>query len=231
MASVLTQLTASFALLVCLAVSTWACCTPDQWEGYQPAVGGYSKEGYKVHKSQGSFDGFSHVVYDYTNKRKAVFMTVISGEYQNNFHIIQRCGDKGEEGCRTYVLDLKKQTCFTKKSCCEFRKACIPKDAKVLGKGFLGLQGVFPITGYQVKKESMTVDVTVTNLDADVCIPVAEVVLGERKNVHFMQTLSFIDITPGIKNSTVFEIPKECKEDPNVSLDMEFEREHYVMAV
>jgi len=226
-------LTTTFALLLSLAASTWACCTPDQWEGYQPGVGGYSKDSDQalVYKKQGSMGEFSHVIYDYTNKRKAVFMTFVSGEYQNNFQVIQRCGDQGEDGCRTYVVDLKKQTCVTKKSCCEFRKSCIPKDAKVLGKGYLGLEGVFPITGYQVKKGSMTVDVTVTNLDADVCIPVAEILFGERKNVHFMQTLGFINITPGIKNSTVFEIPKQCKEDPNVSLDLEFEREHFVMAV
>ena len=64
------------------------------------------------------------------------------------------------------------------------------EDAKVLGKGYLGLEGVFPITGYQVKKGSMTVDVTVTNLDADVCIPVAEILFGERKNGGYFSLLS-----------------------------------------
>jgi hypothetical protein len=47
-----------------------------------------------------------------------------------------------------------------------------------------------------------------------------------------MAVMGFSDITPGIKNATVFEVPKICdEEESDVSMTMEIERDHFILAV
>jgi len=219
----------TLSLVLCLAVAIQACCTPSQWEGYQPSMAGYAGR----HK-RGGIKEFASVHYDADNNRKAIFMTLVNGDKESKFHVVQRYGDDDEEGGKIYVVDLVRDKCWIKKTEKPFRMACIPKGSKVAGSGSLGLEtgaGGLKITGYEVKKGDVEALVTVYKINEDVCVPIAETVSGMIKRIGFMKTASFIDITPGIKNATVFDIPKQCEEKLDMSIEAAFERDHFVMAV
>jgi len=205
------------------------CCTPPQWEGYQGATAGWSGR----HK-RGGVKEFASVHYDATNKQKAVFMTLMERGFEKKVQVISKC-EEGENGCRVYVVDLKKDKCWTKKKECGFREACIPDDAKAVGEFSLGLKGGFNVKGFEVRKRGhfggVEAEVTVADIGNSTCVPVGETVTGMVKRVGFMQTVGFIDITPGIKNATVFDVPAACKEDTDPGLEAEFDREHFVLAV
>jgi len=220
----------TLSLVLCFAVCVWAgCCTPDQWEGYQPSSAGYS-----ARHRKGQMKEFAKVSYDFTNKRKALFMTLIDRDKEKKFQIVTRYGDDmNEEEGTIYVVDLKENKCWTKKTEREFRKACIPDKSKVAGHGYLGLEGKgLKITAYEIATREVDAMVTVNNLDENTCVPVGEVVSGEmrRKRVSFMRNVAFIDITPGIKNETIFDIPKQCEENLDTTLEAELERD-FIMAV
>jgi len=217
----------SLSLVLCFAAACQACCTPTQWEGYQPSQAGYSGR----HK-RGGMKEFASVHYDAVKSRKAIFMTLVTGDKESKFHIIQRYGDDDEEGGKVYIVDLVRDKCWTKRTRKPFRSACIPKGAKAVGSGSLGLAsgpGGLKITGYEVEKGTVEALVTVYKIDEETCVPIAETVSGMIKRVGFMSTASFIDITPGIKNETVFDIPKQCEEKLDMSIEAAFERDHFVM--
>jgi len=130
-----------------------------------------------------------------------------------------------------YVVDLNEDKCWTKKTRREFRKACIPDGAKVNGAGYLGLEGKgLKITGYEVTTPRVDAMVTVMNIDKDTCVPTGEVVSGSMRRASFMKSAAFIDVTAGIKNATVFDIPKACEENLDTSTQAELERE-FIMAI
>lgn len=215
------------SLALCFIAACHACCTPSQWEGYQPSASGYSGR-----RKRGGIKEFASIHYDADNSRKAIFMTLVTGDKESKFHIIQRYGDENEQGGKIYVLDLVRDKCWVKKTEKPFRTACIPKGSKVAGSGKLGLAsgpGGLQITGYEVQKGTVEALVTVYKINDDVCVPIAETVSGMVKRVGFMSAASFIDITPGIKNATVFDIPKQCEEKLDMSIEAAFERDHFVM--
>lgn len=206
-----------------------SCCTPDQWEGFEGGQSGYSARWRKGGGGEVSF-----VSYDYTNKRSSVYMTSYMKHKEYKFHIISLHGD-GENSGKKYVIDLKTNKCYTKSACCGMRKACIPKQAKG-GKGAsLGLKdGGLPVKFYQFHKDEVFAGLTVAPIgnSTDLCVPIGETLQGRYKRVDFMAVMGFSDITPGIKNATVFEVPKICdEEESDVSMTMEIERDHFILAV
>jgi len=218
----------TLALVLCCAAYTWACCTPDQWEGGEGSVGGYAKMFKK-----GAIRENSYISYDATNKRSSVFLNYVNGDYENKFHIVTRFEEDDDCKCgRMYILDEKKKEC-TVKRLEKFRKACIPEDAKSFGEYYMGLKGGFKVQGFTMHKGPIFASVTVANLDDKTCVPVGEVLAGSLRRVSFMQTIGFVDITPGIKNETVFAIPEECKDvkETDELLEASLERDHFVLAI
>jgi len=113
------------------------------------------------------------------------------------------------------------------------REACIPKDAKDLGEYYLGLEGGFKVHSYLVHKGPIFASVTVSDIDAKkgLCAPVGEILSGKMRGVGFLQNVGFVNITPGIKNETVFDVPKECNEEVDFSLAAELERDHFILGI
>jgi len=210
-------------------VAASGCCTPDQWEGYQPAYGGYSGH----HHMRGEVKEFSAVSYDYTNKRKAVFMTFLNGDKQNKYQVITRCDDDNDDGCKVYVIDLQKNECRIKEVP-GFEKSCIPADGKYNGNGAIGFgKNSMKIVSYVISRREVTTFVSVGNIGKDLCVPVSETIAGEMKGVGFMQYVGFIDISAGIKNATVFDVPDICDNMAGfeISLEAAFERSYFILAV
>lgn len=211
-------------LLLCSVVAlSIACCTPDRWEGDEVTLGGYAGR-----RRTGLVKEFIRVAYDGVNKRTAAFLDYRRGEHSNKYRIVTRYeNDKG----RLYVVDLKDRKCWTKTLERPFRKACIPAEAKPVDSYYLGLKDGFKVTGYDFRGKSINAYVSVQTLENNQCIPVTEAVFGRLKRVDFIQNVAFVNIESGIRNETVFEIPKECEKREEFTLSEELTREHFIMAI
>jgi hypothetical protein len=212
-------------LLFCSVVALGlSCCTPDQWEAQEGVIGGFAGR-----KRHGLVQEYIEVAYDATNQRTAAFVDVHSGEYCNKYKVVTRYDSDGKG--KLYVYDLKKDKCWTKTLDRPFRKACIPSEAKSFGSYFLGLSGGFNVTGYQVGGERIQAFVSVQEIGNDQCIPVSEAVFGKVRNVDFLQNVGFINVSPGIRNETIFHIPRKCERMEDTSMAEEFTRDHYILAI
>uniref|UniRef100_A0A0B7B9J2 Mammalian ependymin-related protein 1 n=1 Tax=Arion vulgaris TaxID=1028688 RepID=A0A0B7B9J2_9EUPU len=216
----------SIVLLICSMVAlSSACCTPDQWEGVESSLGGYARIFH-----HGLIQEYIDVAYDAVNNRTAAVLDYRNGKFSNKYRIVTRYDNDASTG-KLYVLDIKKEKCWTKTLNRPFRKACIPAEAKALGTYSVGLVGGLNATAYEVRYKQIVAYVSVQDLGNDVCVPVGEAIYGKLKKVDFIQNVGFINITPGIRNETVFDVPKQCQEDDDYNLAEEFSREHYIMAV
>ncbi|GFO11597.1 mammalian ependymin-related protein 1-like [Plakobranchus ocellatus] len=212
-------------ILSSLAAFSWACCTPDQWEGVQTTFAGYS--GY-FHS--GLIKEYNYVAYDFENKRSAMYMRYVNKDIEAKLKYLVVFDD--DEGGMLYIDNLGKGTCFMKKLEGEFRKSCIPKEAKSYGPYYLGLKGGYKVESYNLKGKHMDVIVTVQPIEEDVCAPISELATGLVGHYKILRTVGFVDITPGIKNETVFDVPKDCNEDwSSFDLPLELSREDYFLAV
>ncbi|CAL1530440.1 unnamed protein product [Lymnaea stagnalis] len=214
----------SAVLVLCSFVAlSSAVCTPDQWEGTEASIGGWA-----THKRNGLLKEYVRVAYDFTNKRSAAFLEYRNGEYSNKFRIVIKY--EGEVG-NLYVVDLKKDKCWTKKLDRPFRQACIPEKAKAVGDYYMGLKGGFKVSGFALEGERVSAFVSVQLIDNNQFVPVGEAVYGKLRKVDFVQNVGFIDITPGIQNATVFDVPKECEKKDDFTLAEELTRDHYILAI
>lgn len=214
----------SVALLLCSVVAlSSACCTPDQWEGQESSIGGYAKFIY-----HGLITEFLEVSYDAINNRTAALLRYSSGKYFKHFKIVTRYDDG--EG-KLYVVDLKKLKCWTRTLKRPFRKACIPSHARSVGNYSLGLKDGFNVTGYEIGGKYVSAFISVEETSDGQCVPVSEAVFGRVKKVDFIQTIGFINIEQGIKNETVFDVPKECKKEEDYDMAEYLIRDSFIMAI
>lgn len=201
----------SLALAAIIAISCGELCTPDQWEAIEASFGGY-----EYHRRAGTIKEHNKIAYDATNQRKASFITYINNDYENKFQMVVRY-DKGDNGGKAYLVDLKKGTCWTKSLDKPFRKACIPDDNKKVHDYSLGLKGAggLKVTGYLVKmKEGGGVYLAVTTNADKTIIPVLENIQGSYgPTLQFVQAMQYGDVTAGISNATIFDIPEQCKDE------------------
>ncbi|RUS85477.1 hypothetical protein EGW08_006753 [Elysia chlorotica] len=215
----------SVAVILCsLASLGWMCCTPDQWEGTQSEFAGYA--GYVRH---GLITEYNHVAYDFTAKRSAVYLRYVNGDIEAKIKVVVLSEDKG---LMVYVDDYEKGSCWKKKLEGEFRKACIPDDAKSYGEYYLGLDGGYKVSSYKIRGKRMNTILTVQPVSEGVCAPIGEISMGRVGHYDILKNVGFVDITPGIKNETVFDVPRDCTEDwSDFDLPIEIDRQDYVLGV
>ncbi|RUS87258.1 hypothetical protein EGW08_005010 [Elysia chlorotica] len=217
----------SVALVLCsLAALGWTCCTPEQWEGEQTLFSGYT--GFF---QRGLIKEFNDVAYDYSNKRSAVFLRYINGDIEAKIKIVVRYDDNDDAGM-LYVDNYNRGKCWKKRLDREFRKCCIPKDAKRLGEYSMGLKGKYNATSYEIKGKRMNFILTVQTLGEGVCAPIGQLAAGRVGHFDVVRNVGFINITPGIKNETVFDVPWDCKDDwSDFDLPIEIDRQDYILGV
>lgn len=218
--------TGSFVLLFCsvFALSS-ACCTPDKWEGGEGVFGAYAEQ-----KKHGLIKEHIRVAYDGVNNRTAAFVELRGGEHSTKLRVIVRYDNDDGEG-KLYVVDLKRDKCWVKSLKHSFRRACIPDDAKSVGDFYVGLYGGFKATAYEVRARDLEATVSVEKLDNNQCLPIGESLHGRRNKVDFVQHVGFFDITLGIKNETVFDVPRQCQQKDDFSFAQELTRDHFIMAI
>ncbi|KAK3738470.1 hypothetical protein RRG08_034760 [Elysia crispata] len=212
-------------ILYTLVTLGLACCTPDQWEGTQPEFAGYA--GYIHH---GLITEYNDVAYDFKGKRSAIFLRYVNGDIEAKIKIVVRYEDN--EGGMLYVDNYAKGSCWKKRLEREFRKACIPKDAKSYGEYYLGIDGGYKVASYKIRGERMNSILTVQSVEDNVCAPIGEISMGRAGHYDILRNVGFVNITPGIKNETVFDVPKDCTEDwSDFDLPIEIDRQDYIFAV
>ncbi|GFR61527.1 mammalian ependymin-related protein 1-like [Elysia marginata] len=217
-----TQVTLVFCSVAALA---WTCCTPDQWEGTQGVIAGYA--GYFKH---GLIKEYNDVAYDFENKRSAVFLRYVNGDIEAKIKIVIRYD--GNEGGILYVDNYNRGKCWKKMLEGEFRRCCIPKDVKPYGEFSIGLKGDYKVTGYNIKGKRFDLDVTAQMLGKDQCAPVGEIAVGRIVHYDVVRNVGLYDITPGIKNASVFDVPKDCVDDwKDFDLPIDIDRQDYILGI
>ncbi|KAK3738467.1 hypothetical protein RRG08_034757 [Elysia crispata] len=217
----------SVALIFCsVAALGWTCCTPDQWEGIGSQFSSYA--GFFHH---GLIKEFSNVAYDFTNNRSAVFLRYYSGDIEAKIKIVVRF-DGEDEGGFLYVDHYDRHMCWKKKLEGKFRKCCIPKHAKRLGDFSLGLKGDYNVTSYDIKGKRLNIALTVQELGENVCAPVAQFAIGRVGYYDVLRNVGFVNITPGIKDETVFDVPPDCEDDwSGFDLPIDIDRQDYILGI
>ncbi|CAG5127806.1 unnamed protein product [Candidula unifasciata] len=217
------------AIVVVLLVSSLmglcsACCTPAQWEGQLSAIAG---------RAEGARHEvileFGEVSYDATNNRSVIVLSFKGGKIDDTMKILTRY-DNSSSG-KQYVLDFKTGKCNILELRTPFRRLCIPAEAKRIGNFTLGLSPALKGTAFAAGGKDVNVFVTVQELDNDTCVPVSESLYGRFGKADVVETIAFINITPGIKNETVFDVPAQCKKADESTFPYLRSRDHYIMAI
>jgi hypothetical protein len=181
------------------------CCTPEQWEGM----------------SNNFFPGVYYTVgktaYDYKNKqfyyhgivkhmmgRSRYNVTILALHSNSSLYFVS--DRSGEEKCRRF--DLKD----------DMKEACIPQNATYLDAITLG--GALDCDVWRFGCDKDVAD-TITSFDgmkasvfsvvaSDGCIPVKNAYHYMHFGLSVVDTQDFWNITPGIKDKTIFDVPESC---------------------
>ncbi|XP_071098340.1 ependymin-related protein 1-like [Haliotis cracherodii] len=187
------------ALFIALAVAD-QCCTPDQWEGIAGSIVGTVTNGKST-----SAQTTTSMSYDFTDMMlAATTTTMVDGMTLKNMTII----DYNKK--LMYNFNEMTGDCAVTPVDQPFKKACIPDDAKQLGNFYYGAgDNMLQATSYMIKQDPFTAFVSFT---ATGCIPIAEVVYGDMGQTAIMSDTGFVNITPGIKDPSVFDPPESCQQ-------------------
>ncbi|BFZ17871.1 hypothetical protein BsWGS_20910 [Bradybaena similaris] len=220
--------TALVVVLACAVVAlSSACCTPDQWEGVQTAFGGYAST---IRPSSGIISMDSAISYDAKNNRSASFITGSGRGEEFKLKLLTIYDNKSGAG-KLYVMDYIKDVCNTVILRTPFRRSCVPAEAKPVVNFSLGYAPAIKAVGYQIPGKEVQTFLSVQDLGNNQCVPVSEALYGTVRQVNIVETVAFINITSGIKNETVFDIPEKCQKMTDSNLAERLLHEYYIMAI
>ncbi|KAK6170741.1 hypothetical protein SNE40_019056 [Patella caerulea] len=171
------------------------CCVPNTWEGIQRQTAGSISNG----KPTISVTDIK-VHYDLTNFRAAFDENVTANGYTVQVKVIQMFKDGIE-----YIISGN--TCSKKMIPPTPQTRCVPDSAKLEGKHFIvsGKNNVsFNTYKYETNRISASISMT------EHCKPVSQVIYGASNGVQFLSSDVYYDITDGIVDPAVFNIPAIC---------------------
>lgn len=197
-------------VFVCAVVAlVSSCCTPDQWEGGEGAVIGYSGPHH-----QGLIREYIKVAYDYTNKQSAVELHYFNGKIKAEFKVLvkydKKCMTKDCKGGKMYILDMKDNKCWEKRLLKPFRKACLPEEAKYMSDYYVGVEGGLKASAYEYDGEFFLASISVSDVGKGLCVPIGETI-AKHSRYNTLSTVGFFNITTGIKDPKFFDVPEACK--------------------
>ncbi|KAI8485502.1 hypothetical protein Bbelb_366960 [Branchiostoma belcheri] len=174
------------------------CCTPDQWEGTIQGL-----QGFLVDDKLGTVDGTVQISYDFTNQKLA---------------LVENLNETGTGNIMVKVIqDYKKgkQYVIRGKSCMEsvlkgFVKQCIPDNATNIGSFSFGgmAPGGLECEAFMTTFAGMDNNYVISDVTREGCYPVTQVTVNLMREHSTMTTQIFTDITPGIKDPSVFTPPE-----------------------
>jgi len=188
---------AILAITLLSVVSTFAqtpsaCCSPDQWQAYD-----FDWD------PERDFRAGLNISYDATNQQIAVGLSEAHGpERSRTYDIISIWSTK-----KSYIYDYHKKECFTTEITEEFPKQCVPTNAKFLNSATIGITLNVNVFGFQQNDTYIFSTVT-----ADTCVPVTTTTIrsDNGRGEPDVSTQNIWDVTPGIANTSVFDIPSSC---------------------
>ncbi|XP_046566112.1 mammalian ependymin-related protein 1-like [Haliotis rubra] len=192
---------ALFALFVALTAAgpvADPCCTPDQWEGIAGSIVGSVTNGKST-----SAQSTTLMSYDFTDMMLASdTTTMVDGMTFKNKTII----DYNKK--LMYNFNEMSGVCDVMEFDQPFQKACVPDNAKELGNFYYGAgDNMLQATSYMIQQDPFTAYVSMTTTG---CIPITEIAYGDLGTTAVMTTTGFVNITPGIKDKSVFTPPSAC---------------------
>ncbi|XP_071110029.1 ependymin-related protein 1-like [Haliotis cracherodii] len=172
------------------------CCAPLQWEAF--------KDFTRV-DSSGGRRGLQSYSYDAANERYA-----LSGNYTDFVSSYKEIRDyrKGTG----YRINPEAKTCETFAVSGRFPANCIPGGAVAVGPLYYGFgTDSLNAIAYQfndTKGEFKNVMAVVSKRD---CVPIISATTILRPGNNYLETMGYNNITPGIRDITVFDPPSYCK--------------------
>ncbi|XP_064617927.1 ependymin-related protein 1-like [Liolophura sinensis] len=181
------------------------CCTPDQWEGYIGELTGVAP---RFRRARVFASGIE-ISYDYNNKKVA---ETVHFRFMNKSVSVGLIFDFGKQ--KMYRFLESRQKCKTRNLKATFRRFCIPGTAQKLGSFYFGAgRNKLQVTSYRMAIPKMRCEVF-ADVTSSGCIPVGETVIGAAGLFKkYMMEVGFANITPGIKDPSVFNPPDFCQSD------------------
>ncbi|KAL3876391.1 hypothetical protein ACJMK2_034241 [Sinanodonta woodiana] len=171
------------------------CCPPDQWEAGQDIMVGMVTAG-ATHLSK----GLNRVHIDATQKIIAAEESLVVDGAPVQLKVIQDFV-KG-------IQYLIQNSVCQKTTIGPWVSRCVPDNATLVHSVSIGSgKNTLAVKTYNVKQGDLDIYVTVT---ADGCIPVSQNQAGSSSGVNQMIVVGFYDVTQGIKDRSVFDVPAEC---------------------
>ncbi|ESO90793.1 hypothetical protein LOTGIDRAFT_233585 [Lottia gigantea] len=184
------------------------CCVPPQWEGLQGTIIGRVDGSGRQQVISENVETF----YDQTNNRMALNVaTDFTGKMQY-LRIIQLYSKKIQ-----YVIDLDTQTCKSNTLSGTFPPICLPKDAMPEGPYYFGI-GDTKLESISFRFNVSGANVTVSAL-REGCIPILENIVTSGQGIAQMQTTGFVNLSPGISQPSMFDVPDICNQAKDLGLE------------
>ncbi|XP_063447673.1 ependymin-related protein 1-like [Mytilus trossulus] len=176
------------------------CCTPDQWEGRV-----YVDDAqifYYIH-----LNGSAEVAYDFTNSRAFINATVVQRSLVLKPEIQQYSVLYIEDYKNNveYELDDGK-TCQKAWMDFDMTKQCVKGGAKLMQSGVVGKGTVIDTYNTTLGDQYKNIRATI---ERGSCLPVHLVYISS--DYGSVTGYDVYDITPGIKDTKIFDIPPQCK--------------------
>ncbi|XP_060582249.1 uncharacterized protein LOC132738677 isoform X2 [Ruditapes philippinarum] len=183
-----TSLSIAIVLLIMRKDHTDACCFPSQFEGQLNIL--MPKENNAGSYKEKDID----ITFDWTKRRIREYFPA-EGYVQLLFF----------EKAVSYII--QNSTCSVGQlSPFPYGAFCVPDNAKRMKSYTLGMKKQINVTDYLYTMDQMQILRTIS----DKCVPVADLYFQEKSNfITYMVT--YQNLTPGIKDEKVFDVPSFCK--------------------
>jgi len=186
----------TLALFLLLGVATLAsaqqnaCCAPEQWEGEASGI-----------DRERSLRFFEYLSYDFTNQMLRVdFYADVKQKYYQGT-LIERY-DMG----KSYLID-ENGNCKSEALSGYLKEVCVPNGYQNSVQFTLG--GELACTAYIYEDFQNISDFTVAT---DGCIPInGQFLQRSPHNATWEGEVTYWDITTGIRNPNVFNVPSKCR--------------------
>ena len=204
MMAVMLMVTFVVTAVVTVTMAEKPCCYPEQYEG---VLGMMTQTLGRTPSRTGSMAFYS---IDYTNERVASFEQRHRYGRTVNMSVIHDF-----KAQKQYTVFWEKKWCCTKSVSLPMRPRCALDNATFKGTGYFGTGDSALLTTawgihMSMPRLRFSSEIVVTS---DNCVPFSQRVEGRSESTPFIQLVTYLNNTLGIKDPGVFTPPDFCKKD------------------